>query len=62
MFVIDDVNHGAFHFVTHISDSRTQKKQGTESTLTLENRSGAVSPNGSAAIMTMMTMMMRTFK
>ena len=65
MFVIDDVNRGAFHFVTHIPDSRTQEereKQGTESNLTLENTSVAVSPNGSAGIVTIMTMMMRTFK
>ena len=27
MFVIDDVNRGAFHFVTHISDSRTQERE-----------------------------------
>ena len=27
MFVIDDVNRGAFHFVTHISDSRTEERE-----------------------------------
>ena len=62
MFVIDDVNRGAFHFVTHIPDSRTEEKQETEGTLTLENTSVAVSPNGSAGITTLMTMMVRTFK
>ena len=27
MFVIDDANRGAFHFVTHIRDSRTQERE-----------------------------------